>query len=188
MRNLTVLDLGTSYSSPLCSGFWCAFPVLALTLLFSWSVALSPSLVIINANPPIRNALNSVKDAFSYQTSIPPNEIKISPITVVFGFLKILSIISNISVPTPKGVHERGQHHKQTRYLMHLGQRQPTYGQRPTCRYCACTIVFHSSMGYVVRMMLRNCSPTPQTNERQSLRHFQRVYASEVTSTAKPNA
>jgi hypothetical protein len=29
---------------------------------------------------------------------------------------------------------------------MHLGQRQPTYGQRPTCRNCACTIVLHCSV------------------------------------------
>ena len=47
-------------------------------------------------------------DAFSYQTRIPPNEIKISPITVVFGFLKILSIILNIPTPTPQGVNEGG--------------------------------------------------------------------------------
>jgi hypothetical protein len=26
---------------------------------------------------------------------------------------------------------------------MHLGQRQPTYGQTPRGRYCACTIVLH---------------------------------------------
>lgn len=145
MRNLTVLDLGTSYSSPLCSGFWCAFPILALP--FSWPVAPSPSLLIIKAKPPIIKALNSFKDAFSYQTKIPPKEIRIRPISVVFGFLKILSIISNISVPPPHCVHERGQHHKQPRYLMNLGQRQPTYGQTPTCRNCACTIVLHGSIG-----------------------------------------
>jgi hypothetical protein len=72
--------------------------------------------------------------------------IRTRPNTVVFQLRKILSIIFYISVPTPHCVDERGQHHKQTRYLMHLGQRQPTYGQRPTCRYCACTIVLHCSV------------------------------------------
>jgi hypothetical protein len=28
---------------------------------------------------------------------------------------------------------------------MHLGQRQASHGQTPTCRYCACTIVLHST-------------------------------------------
>jgi hypothetical protein len=69
------------------------------------------------------------------------------PKTVVFQLRKILSIIFDVSVPTPHRVHERGKHHKQSRYLMHLGQCQASYGQRPTCRYCACTIVLHSTVG-----------------------------------------
>jgi hypothetical protein len=70
--------------------------------------------------------------------------ISTMPNTVVFQLRKILSIIFDISVPTPHCVHERGQHHKQSRYLVNLGQRQPTYGQTPRGRYCACTIVLHS--------------------------------------------
>ena len=105
---------------------------------------LSPSFVIINAKPPIRNALNSARLAFSNHTKPPPNNISTIPKTVVFQLRKILSIIFDVSVPTPHCVHERGQHHKQTRYLMHLCQRQPTYGQTPRGGYCACTIVLHS--------------------------------------------
>jgi hypothetical protein len=67
------------------------------------------------------------------------------PNTVVFQLRKILSIIFDVSAPTPYGVHERGEHYKQTRYLMHLGQRQPTYCQTPRGGYCACTIVLHSA-------------------------------------------
>ena len=111
------------------------------------SIFLSPSFVIMSAKPPIRNALNSARLAFSNQTKPPPNNISPSPTTVVFQLRKILSIIFDVSAPTPYGVHERCKHHKQSRYLMHLGQRQPTYGQRPTCRYCACTIVLHSTVG-----------------------------------------
>jgi hypothetical protein len=66
---------------------------------------------------------------------------------VVFQLRKILSIIFDVSVPTPHCVHKRCQHNKQTRYLMHLGQRQPTYGQTPRGGYCACTIVLHSTVG-----------------------------------------
>jgi hypothetical protein len=69
------------------------------------------------------------------------------PNTVVFQLRKILSIIANISVPTPHCVDEGCKHHKQTRYLMHLGQCQASYGQRPTRGYCACTIVLHSTVG-----------------------------------------
>jgi hypothetical protein len=66
---------------------------------------------------------------------------------VVFQLRKILSIIFDVSAPTPYGVHKGCQHHKQSRYLMHLGQRQPTYGQTPRGGYCACTIVLHSTVG-----------------------------------------
>ena len=105
---------------------------------------LSPSLVIISAKPPIRNALNSARLAFSNHTNPPPNNISTMPNTVVFQLRKILSIIFDISVPTPHCVQKGKRHDYQPRYLMHLGQRQASYGQRPTCRYCACTIVLHS--------------------------------------------
>jgi hypothetical protein len=66
---------------------------------------------------------------------------------VVFGFLKILSIILNVTAPPPQGVNERCQHNYHSCNLVYLGNRKSTNGQRPTRCYCACTIVFHSSIG-----------------------------------------
>ena len=54
---------------------------------------LSPSLVIISAKPPIRNALNSARDAFSNHTKPPPNNISTMPKMVVFQLRKMRSII-----------------------------------------------------------------------------------------------
>jgi hypothetical protein len=54
---------------------------------------LSPSFVIISAKPPIRNALNSARLAFSNHTKPPPNNISTMPKTVVFQLRKMRSII-----------------------------------------------------------------------------------------------
>ena len=59
------------------------------------------SLLIIKAKPPIKKALYSASVAFSNHTSTIPRAISINPMVVVFGLRKILSIILNISVPTP---------------------------------------------------------------------------------------
>jgi hypothetical protein len=73
--------------------------------------------------------------------------ISTKPNTVVFQLRKILSIIFDISVPTPHCVHKGKRHDYQPRYLMHLGQCQASHGQTPRGRYCACTIVLHSTVG-----------------------------------------